>query len=429
MTRTGPDRRRVLGGFIGLSFVNAPAALAQTAPLNVFAHRVMQTVSTGAQGGDITRDWARKNGATIQWTTFDTGPLQERLFREASLGETTVDVGFLLNTQAIPRAATLFEPLDDNLARDPLEDAADIFPGLMAGMKVGGRQLAIPFRHASSGLHYNEELLAEKGFSKPPATMEEMVEIARACTYRRADGTAVVGLCMPGVTYPNVIDIARAWDGDFITPDFKCVADQPPMLNAIKLLRELFQAGAFPRNFATLSTEDVNVWMQTGRAAMSLQSMGRNRIYNDPQKSKFPGRIRTVAVPAAKALAGRYDAAPAKVEFWGMVIPRNSRRKDLAWSFIKAMTAKEATLKAALNGNGPVRASTYADAGFSGSVPYAAEELKVLKVARVPLPAFDEAARAGDLFKEEAEAAVLGMKTPEEAMASLVKRVQPLLPG
>ncbi|MFC0407130.1 hypothetical protein [Roseomonas elaeocarpi] len=35
---------------------------------------------------------------------------------------------------------------------------------------------------------------------------------------------------------------------------------------------------------------------------------------------------------------------------------------------------------------------------------------------------------AGDLFKEEAEAAVLGMKTPETAMRSLVMRVQPLLP-
>ena len=76
------------------------------------------------------------------------------------------------------------------------------------------------------------------------------------------------------------------------------------MLNAIKLLRALFEAGAFPRNFATLSPEDVNVWMQTGRAAMSLQSMGRNRIYNDPQKSKFPGKIKTVAVPASTALAG-----------------------------------------------------------------------------------------------------------------------------
>jgi multiple sugar transport system substrate-binding protein len=46
----------------------------------------------------------------------------------------------------------------------------------------------------------------------------------------------------------------------------------------------------------------------------------------------------------------------------------------------------------------------------------------------VPLPAFDEAARAGDIFKEETEAAVLGMKTPEAAMASVVNRVKPLLP-
>ena len=51
------------------------------------------------------------------------------------------------------------------------------------------------------------------------------------------------------------------------------------------------------------------------------------------------------------------------------------------------------------------------------------------KVARVPLPAFDEAARAGDIFKEEAEAAVLGMKTPEAAMAAVVQRVKPLLPA
>ena len=47
---------------------------------------------------------------------------------------------------------------------------------------------------------------------------------------------------------------------------------------------------------------------------------------------------------------------------------------------------------------------------------------------RPPLPAFDEAPRAGDIFKEECEAAVLGMKTPEAAMASVVQRVSPLLP-
>jgi multiple sugar transport system substrate-binding protein len=403
-------------------------AAAQQAPLQVFAHRVHKTVAAGNQGGDATAAWTKATGLAVEWTTFDTGPLQDRVLREASLSEGAIDVAFVLNTQAVPKVAALFEPLDPFLAKEPIEAPEDVFPGLVSGMSVAGRVLAMPYRHASSGLHWNTEILAERGFKAAPTTMEEMVEMAKACTYRRADGTPCVGLCMPGVTYPNVIDIARAWDGDFITQDYKVVADQPGMMNAIRLLRELFTLGAFPRTFASLSTEDVNVWMQQGRAAFALQSMGRNRIYNDPEKSKFSGKIVTGAVPISASLKSRYAVAPAKVEFWGMAIPKNAKRKDLAWSFIRSMMSKDATQRMALNGNGPVRASTYDDPAFRKSVPYADAERDVLKVARVPLPAFDEAARAGDIFREEAEAAVLGMKTPEAAMAAVAQRVKPLLP-
>lgn len=423
-------RRREL--LIAAATTAAPFQLARSqapaAPLRVLAHRVHKTVAVGTPATDVTASFTATHGVPVEWTTFDTGPLQERLMREAALAESTFDVGFILNTQASPRIAGLFEPLDAYLAKDPLEDSADVFPGLLKGFTLGGRLLAMPVRHASSGMHWNADILAERGFSKPPATMEELVLMAKACTYRRADGTPCVGLVMPGVTYPNVIDIARAWDGDFITPNFKILADQQPMLNAIHLLRDLFQTGAFPRNFSSLASEDVNTLMQQGRGAISLVSMGRNRVYNDPQKSKFPGRIMTGAVPIAASLRSRYPVAPAKVEFWGLVIPKNSKRKDLAWRFIKAMLTKDATLQMALSGNGPVRASTYDDAGFRATVPYADAERSVLRVARVPLPAFDEATRAGDIFKEEAEAAVLGTKTPEAAMASVVQRVRPLLP-
>jgi len=401
---------------------------AQPAPLHVVAHRVHKTVASGAQGGDATAAFTRDSGSAVDWTTFDTGPLQERLLREAALPESSFDVGFILNTMATPRTAALFEPLDEFMAKQPIEDAADVFPGLMQGMSIGKRLLALPVRHASSGMHWNAEILAERGIDKPPATMEELITVAKACSYKRGDGTPCVGLVVPGVTYPNVIDIARAWDGDFITPDFKVVADQPPMLHAIRMLRDLFQAGAFPRGFAALGPEDVNTWIQQGRAALTLTSMGRNRIYNDPQKSKFAGKVMTGAVPISATLKSRFAVAPAKVEYWGMVIPKNSKRKDLAWRFMRSMLTREATLQMARNGNGPVRASTYDDASFRATVPYADAERSVLKVARVPLPAFDEAARAGDIFKEEAEAAVLGMKTPEAAMAAVVQRVKPLLP-
>lgn len=287
-----PIDRRTLLTAAGAALAAPKLAFGQAAkgpPLQVFAHRVHKTVATG-QSGDVTAPWTAETGIAVEWTTFDTGPLQERLFREASLSQTSVDVGFIVNTQAVPRTAELFEPLDDYMRNDPPEDVADIFPGLIDGMTVAGKLIAIPVRHASSGLHWNTEILAERGFPTPPATMEELVEVAKATTYRRADGTNCVGLCMPGVTYPNVIDIARAWDGDFITKDFKVVADQEGMLNAIRLLRGLFEAGAFPRNFSALTTEEVATWMQQGRAAMALQSMGRTASSTTRRRASSPAR-------------------------------------------------------------------------------------------------------------------------------------------
>lgn len=404
------------------------AAFAQAKELNVFAHRVMQNVSNGAAGGDVTAAFTAETGASVNWVTFETPPLHDRVFREASLGETTVDVAFLLNTYATPRVATLFEPLDELMKADPIEDFDDIFPGLVQAMTFDNQLYAVPFRHASTGLHYNEEIFKEFGVEAPPKTIEEFVEIAKKCTGTRPDGTPVVGFILPGLAYPEVIAFARAFDADFITQDFKVVANSPAMVRALEVIKELYEAGAVPKNLLGMKAEDGNTWMQTGRAAMVMSSMSRSGLYNDKEKSQVAGQVKTTYFPVAADLVGKYDVAPAKVEFWSMAIPKNSKNKELAWKFIKSMTSKEATVAAALNGNGPIRNATYDDPRIIEKLAYADAERKVLAVSRVPLPAFDESARAADYFKEEAEAAILGMKTPQQAMDDLVARVEPLLP-
>src|SRR5262249_32130832 len=83
-----------------------------------------------------------------------------------------------------------------------------------------------------------------------------------------------------------------------------------------------------------------------------------------------------------RELQGRFEVAPAKVEFWGMAIPKTSRNKRIAWSFMREMLSKENTLKAALNGNGPVRNSAYDDPRMRDSLPYAEDERRVLRGAR-----------------------------------------------
>ena len=81
----------------------------------------------------------------------------------------------------------------------------------------------------------------------------------------------------------------------------------------------------------------------------------------------------------------------------------------------------------ALNGNGPTREWTYDEPAFNQLLPYAEAEKRALQVARVPLPAFDRSAEAADVITEFVQAAILGARSPQQAMDDLARRLEPLL--
>jgi multiple sugar transport system substrate-binding protein len=200
------------------------------------------------------------------------------------------------------------------------------------------------------------------------------------------------------------------------------------MIRAVTVLRDFYKTGVLPRSFTRFSMEETINHMTQGRAAMAISAFGRYAPFNDAQKSKFPGAIDVVPVPIAESLRGRFAVAPAKTEFWAFVIPKNARHKALAWDLVRHFTSKENTVRAAINGNGPCRASAYADPRYRDALPYAAAEATVLAVARPPLPGWDNAAKAEDVFKEELELVLVANKEPRAAMESVARRVQPLLP-
>jgi multiple sugar transport system substrate-binding protein len=419
--------RRSLFGAAAL--LAAPATLrAQSRRLDILSHRVHQAVLTQGAAGDLTEAWRRANSAEIGWTTFDIGPLQDRLLREASLPQTDYGVGYLLNSRATTQTAGLLEPLDALLQSGSIEAYDDIAPGLRAAMQVGGRTIAIPVRHATNGLFCNMELLAERGITAPPATLEELLDACRRVAGRRADGPPLAGLVMTASLASYPVIFARAFGGDFITEDFRLLPDRDAMVKAIAAIRGLFESGGLPRSFASITNEDQVTWLAQGRAAFAILPFARHAQLNRPDQSRFAGKIQAVEFPvSATAPAGTRMATA--VEFWSMSIPRNARDKATAWSFIRAMSARDVTLGAARNGNGPVRVSTYADPGFAGANPVAAVEAAALSRARIPFPAFPEANRAEAIFVEEVQSAALGRKTPAQAVEDTATRVRPLLPS
>lgn len=394
--------------------------------LNILCHRVHQNSLTTGPAGDLTKPWRDANNAECAWTSFDTNPLQDRLFREASLEKTDFGVGFVVNSRATPAAAGLLEPLDAYLAKAGIEDFADIAPGLVAAMRFNGKLAAIPFRHATQALFYNEALLEEKGIKAPPTSLEELVDQAKQLTFKSAAGTPVTGMVLASDLSVFPVTFARAFGGDFIGADMKLLPDPAAMEKALATLQDMFKAGALPRSYATTSNDDQVTWLQQGRAAFTVLPFARAAQLNRADQSKFAGKIKAVEFPMSQALKGKVAMASV-VEFWAMSIPANARDKDLAWNFIRNMSSKANTIGAARNGNGPVRVSTYTDPAFAKDQPFAAIEAKALAGSRVPLPAFPEAARAQTVFLEEVQLTVIGQKTPKAAVAAIQERVAPLL--
>jgi multiple sugar transport system substrate-binding protein len=417
-------RRCLLGA---ATLIGAPGVSRAQAPrLDILSHRVHQAVLTQGAAGDLTEAWRRAEPAELAWTTLDIGPLQDRLLREASLPRTDIGVGYLLNSRATAQTANLLEPLDPLLRSEPIEEFEDIAAGLRAAMRVGDRTIGIPVRHATNGLFCNMEMLAAAGITAPPQTFEEFLEQCRRVSGRRADGPPVAGLVMTAglASYPVIF--ARAFGGDFITEDFRLLPDRDAMVKAIAAIRGLFETGGLPRSYATITNEDQVTWLAQGRAAFAILPFARHAQLNRPDQSRFAGRIQAAEFPVSAAAPPGTRMATA-VEFWSMAIPRHARDKRLAWSFIRAMSSREVTLGSARNGNGPVRVSTYADPAFAGTNPVAAVEAAALSRARIPFPAFPEANRAEAIFVEEVQSAVLGRKTPAQAVDDTATRVRPLL--
>ena len=401
-------------------------ASAQTT-VTVLSHKVHENVArgltAGTSGGDVAGEWATKDGAKLNWVTGNIDPIHDRLGRELSLAESSVDLAFIINKFHTPRIAALLEPLDDRIAAGPIEILDSIPEPLKKALTHDGHLTAIPFRHATTGLHWNKTLFAEQGLDHAPTTLDELIEFARKMSYTRADGTRVAGLVMnSGDEHVAVLTLLSAFGARLFDADGKLTANSPEMVKGLETMAQLYKEGVLAQNYATMTIDDVITAVQNGQAAMAIDPFARYAVYNNPQSSKFPGQIDVVVTPSVSNPEGT-----AITEIWSMAIPRNAKNKDLAFSLMRALTTKEATIRIALNGNGPVDPNAYSDARLQEKLPYTKAESEALKIAQVIPSSFDRSIEVAAIFREESQAAVLGLKSAEEAASSMQSRIERLI--
>ena len=417
--------RASLAAVLGAALLLSTGA-ASADDLTVISHNVHRMITTTGSGGDLVAEWSEKSGAGVEWLTFNVPEIHDRLYREVTLATSTLDVGFIADRYIRPQYPDMFEPLDDFLASAPIEGFDEFPQSILDYLTFDGKLYGIPIRHATVALHVNKAILDSLGLPVP-TTFEEVLDTAHKATFTRDDGVKVHGLLIADRSPAMMLDIARPlYNADFLTSDFELKFNSKEIVDTVELIRTLYADGVLPEAFITFTAEDYLTYMQQGRAAMVIAPFSRHANLNNPDQSTVVGDIVTIAVPASASLES--DVAPIRTEFSAMVMPKNSDQKDLAWSFIREMSSPEATVREALNGNGPVRPSAYSDARIAESVVYSEQEQAAVRVARPPFPGFENTARLEDIFKEEMDAVLLGLKSAEAAMNDVQNRVAPLLP-
>jgi ABC-type sugar transport system, periplasmic component len=409
-----------------LSVLALTGSIAQERTLNILSHAVHKRVAHGegdaSQGGDIAGEWAARNNVTLNWITLNVDPIHERLMRELALNETSIDLAFVVNSRFTPLLLEGLEPLGALAGGAAVEDIEGIAEGLRRPVTINDDIVGIPYRHTTNALIYNEAILAERGYTSPPQSIDELIEMAKGLTFTRDDGTRVYGLTFLGTASATPLNFVGGFGATYIADDLSVKANSPEMVAALSALANLFQSGALPPNITSSNLDDLIAMMSSGQAAMAINPFARYETLNDPAASAEAGNIKVAPFPAVAE-----GSTFANTEFWSMAIPRNSTNKELALSLIQELAKPENTIRAALNGNGSVRPADYADPRVVDYVPYAAAEGAALGNLEVTIPAFDKTAQAATLFIEEFQAAMLGFKSPEQAAADLQLRAEELV--
>ncbi|TVQ39482.1 MAG: sugar ABC transporter substrate-binding protein [Spirochaetaceae bacterium] len=384
------------------------AAEAEPKRLVVWAHSVHHEVARGLTGAgiDVSERFEEEFGVEIEWITLPWAGMQERILRELTAPDVEPDVVFINHNWADRDLLSHLAPLDEYMNVSPFEDPRDIPEGLFAPFLHDGSTYGVPYRITLRALHYNRRIFDEHGIENPPKTLEELMEIARAVTHTRADGARVYGFGFR--PDQDELTILRAFGIDALTQDFEININSPEAVEAYSAARVLYKEGVIPPDFPALDTATAQELIGEGLIAMGGFPDGYYVRFNNPEVSREAGNMEAAPFPAAAGTG--LVSAPSDSAIWGVAIPQRARQstRDLAWEFIRFFSSKEAQLDMALNGNAPVRSSTYVEDRFLAEVPYGEVSSQAIQTASPALPTFGGTAEVRDIVREAAIESITG---------------------
>ncbi len=352
-------------------------------------------------------------GAEVEWLDKK-GPELPPFYQTQLAAGTPPDV---INTQGALwmeyAAGGALLDLTPRLAAEP--DVRSRFnAGYLANWTLEQKNFMLPFYITKTLLFYNRTMFQRAGLSGPPQSFDEILTHAQRMA--QGEATGFLTLNFDWLFWP----LFAMNDVQLLTPDLRRPAfNTPKAIEVVEKLARASESGAINKISWTGRWVEPNGAFAAGNVGM-LHAHSPAYFFIRGQGNWV--NADTLGVAHAP---GNYSTPNSH----GLGISRGSRNQDLAWAFVKHITADAqagefATQRRILTGNTRVDQALLASLRNEDPLVHAVLSTQLEHTDRMtgnwPLPAD---ARIKDAFWPELQSALLGRKSARQALADAERRV------
>ena len=298
----------------------------------------------------------------------------------------------------------------------------DVPESSLSAVTYQGKLYGMPLFNSSKHLFYNAKLTKDAGFDKPPTTLDEFVEQAKATTKQGQWGSVWSWKQSEALICDWIAIMFTKAGAQVLDGSGKAVFNTLGGTEALQWMVDLLYTHKVADPASLEFTEDdVKKALETGTVALTYNWEGVLPEANDSSKSKAAPNIKIDLLPGSK------DVKSSSVNgSEGWAILKVAKNKDAAWKLLEYMASPAWQKKAAIiAGDYPILASLYSDPELAQKVqdfPLYGEEFKYLAV-RPQVPNYTQ---ASDIIQKHLHEALLQKASPKDAMDAAADEVNKL---
>ncbi len=341
--------------------------------------------------------FAEATGATVNFLKGATSATERLTFLQQTMAAQSADID-------VAQIDVIWPGIFAAHAVDLSDQVGDVefFERIQANNTVDEALVGLPWYTDAGLLYYRTDLLEKYGFSAPPATWQELTDMATTIVEGEAAGnSAFTGFTFQGNAYEGLTCNALEWQfsnggGSIIEPDGTVSMNNEQAVAALELARSW--VGTISPEAVTGYDEEASRGVWQGGNAAFMRNWPYAYVLSAAADSVIKDNFAITQLPMGDGEGATHAAT---LGGWQMFVSRYSENQDAAKAFAKYMVSPELQKARAIERSAlPTIGALYEDADILAANPFFGDLFPVFESGSVARPSTPSADLYGEVSLE-----------------------------